>query len=262
MYDIAIAALFAIFIWWFSTGLVLLLDGLPRGTFRWSLVISSLLAITALVGLYKAAAVTSVEASYCGFTCALLIWGWHELSFLTGWITGPRKLPSPADAGQRARFSHAVEAILWHELAIALVGVTIVVLTWNKPNQIGTWTFGVLWAMRISAKLNLFLGVRNLGKEFLPEHLAYMGSFFRRKPMNLLFPFCVAGACIVLALIASRMPGVSHAGEVVGLTLVGTLLALAIIEHLFMVVPLPSSALWRWAMRHRDEGSNPKPLVP
>ena len=33
--------------------------------------------------------------------------------------------------------------------------------------------------MRQSAKLNLFLGVRNLGVEFLPQHLRYLQSFFR-----------------------------------------------------------------------------------
>lgn len=43
--------IFAVFIWWFSTGLILLLDGLPRTTFRWSHLISSALAVMALVGL-------------------------------------------------------------------------------------------------------------------------------------------------------------------------------------------------------------------
>ncbi len=32
--------------------------------------------------------------------------------------------------------------------------------------------------MNLSARLNLFLGVRNLHAEFLPEHLRYLGSFF------------------------------------------------------------------------------------
>jgi hypothetical protein len=33
---------------------------------------------------------------------------------------------------------------------------------------------------------------------------------------------------------------------------VATLLALAIVEHLLMMLPLPSTALWRWALRGRD----------
>lgn len=42
---------FAIFIWWFSTGVVLLLNGMPRTTFRWSVLISTALALMALYGL-------------------------------------------------------------------------------------------------------------------------------------------------------------------------------------------------------------------
>jgi len=256
MADLLIAASFAVFVWWFSTGLVLLLDGLPRGTFRWSLVISSLLAVAALVGLVRASGQTTVQASYCGFTCALLVWGWHELSFLTGWITGPRKQPSPDDAPRSERFGHAVSAILWHELAIAAVGVAILILTYDAPNQVGTWTFLVLWIMRISAKLNLFLGVRNTGKELLPEHLAYMGSFFRRRTMNGLFPFCVAASSVMLTAMALRLQEVDRPWAAVGLVLVGTLLALAIVEHLLLMLPLPSTALWRWALRERGAASD------
>lgn len=252
MPELLIAVAFAIFVWWFSTGLVMLLDGLPRGTFRWSLLISSLLAVAAMVGLVRASAQTTVAASYCGFTCALLIWGWHELSFLTGWITGPRKLPSPDDAGGRERFGHALGAILWHELAIAAVGVAILVLTHDAPNRVGAWTFLVLWVMRISAKLNLFLGVRNTGRELLPEHLAYLGSFFRRRSMNGLFPFCVGASVLMLAAITQQVPLQERSWEAVGLVLVATLLGLAIVEHLLLMLPLPSTALWRWALRERD----------
>ena len=48
MLDLALAAGFAVFAWWFSTGLVLLLDGLPKRSFRWSLLVSSLIALAAL----------------------------------------------------------------------------------------------------------------------------------------------------------------------------------------------------------------------
>ena len=35
-------------------------------------------------------------------------------------------------------------------------------------------------------------------------------------------------------------------------TFAGTLLALAILEHWFMVLPLPANALWSWGLRSRD----------
>lgn len=240
------------FVWWFSTGLVLLLDGLPRTTFRWSIFISSVLCLAAFFGMLQSAPQTGVLGSYCAFTCALLVWAWHELTFLTGWLTGPRKVPSPPGLRGWTRFSQAVAAILWHELAILASGILIIAITWNAPNQVGTWTFLVLWAMRTSAKLNLFLGVRNLSEEFLPAHLAYLESFFRRRPMNLLFPFSVSVSLVILIwLLIQVFDPVAPTGNSVGMMLVATMLAMAILEHLLLVLPLPSTALWRWALRHR-----------
>jgi putative photosynthetic complex assembly protein 2 len=142
-------------------------------------------------------------------------------------------------------------------LAIAVVGVAIVAITWGQPNQVGTWTFMVLWAMRTSAKLNLFLGVRNLSEEFLPPQLSYLQSFFRRRAMNPLLPLSVLGGCAVLVwmIVAATNSGATPA-QVVGLTLVGTMLAMAIVEHLLLVLPIPSTALWRWALRAPSQAAS------
>ena len=251
MIDMLIPVVFAIFIWWFSTGLVLLLNGMPRTTFRWSLWISSAVAVAAIFGLMNSTGQSSVVNAYCAFTCALLIWGWHELTFLTGWLTGPRKQPCTAASGW-PRFTQAFAAILWHELAILASGIAIVAITWGGPNQVGTLTFLVLWVMRISAKFNLFFGVRNLSEEFLPAHLAYMGSYFKHRAINLFWPFSVAAASAVLYLLLVRaFSATATLAETTGLVLVSTMLAMAILEHFLLVLPLPSTALWRWALRGR-----------
>jgi putative photosynthetic complex assembly protein 2 len=252
MLALTIPVLFAVFVWWFSTGLILLLDNLPRTTFRWSLVISTALSLGALIGLGHTATQTSASAAYCAFTCALLVWGWHELSFLTGWITGPRRTPATPGASEAKRFVQAVQAILWHELGIVAAGLAIVAITWQAPNQVGTWTFLVLWSMRTSAKLNLFLGVRNLSEEFLPQHLLYLLSFFRRRHMNLLFPVSVTAATAVAAMMVTSAVDAPPTAAI-GLMLVTTMLALAILEHWLLVLPLPATALWRWAMRQRQD---------
>ena len=251
MLELTVPVLFAIFIWWFSTGVVLLLNGMRRTTFRWSVLISSALAIAALYGLSHTAATLSVVNAYCAFTCALLVWGWHELTFLTGWLTGPRQQACTAGAGW-PRFQQAVAAILWHELGILAGGMAIAAITWGAPNQVGLWTFVVLWAMRTSAKLNLFFGVRNLSEEFLPAHLTYMGTYFKRRPMNAFLPFSIVLSVLALVLIALRAIDIDTSlAEKVGLILVGSMLAMAILEHFLLVLPMPSTALWRWAMRNR-----------
>ena len=248
--SIALPVLFAVFIWWFATGIVLLLDGLPRTTFRWSHLLSTLLALGAVAGLAHTAPQTTPAGAFCAFTSALLVWGWHELSFLTGWVTGPRQ--RPADPGLRGwpRFVQAVAAILWHELAILASGLLILAITWQAANPVGMATFGVLWVMRISAKLNVFLGVRNLSIELLPPHLAYLGSYFRRRPMNRLFPLAVTLATAVAALvIAEAVAAPPGSARFAGALLVATLLVLAIVEHWLLVLPLDATALWRWALR-------------
>lgn len=260
MNDVALAVAFAVFIWWFSTGVVLLLNGMHRRAYRWSLGLSSLLALLALWALDHSAGQQSVAATYCAFTSALLVWGWHELSFLTGWITGPSKAPLAAGTGRWLRFWHAVRAILWHELAIAAVGLLIVALTWGEPNQVGTWTFLLLWIMRASAKLNLFLGVRNLSETLLPLHLSYLQTFFRRRRMNALLPFSVLGAtAVLLAMVWQAQQTGVDAVAVLGLTLVGTMLALAILEHLMLVLPLDPTALWHWALGSRRPAATVTP---
>jgi putative photosynthetic complex assembly protein 2 len=250
MLDLILPVVFAIFIWWFSTGVVILLNRMSQRGVRLGQVLSSLLGLAALAGLTHTAWQTTEAGAYCAFTCALLVWGWHELSFLTGWITGPRKTRLPEGLAERERFVEAVRAILWHEIGIIAVGLLIVAITWNAPNQVGAQTFLVLWAMRTSAKLNLFLGVRNLSEAFLPAHLAYLESFFRRRPMNLLFPVSVIVPSIVLAMMVNKgLDPHTTPTAVIGLTLVGTMLALAILEHWLLVLPLDTTALWRWAIR-------------
>ena len=191
------------------------------------------------------------------------MWGWHELSFLTGWVTGPRQHAADPGAQGWQRFVQAVQAILWHELAILASGLMIVAITWGAPNQIGTQTFAVLWVMRISAKLNVFLGVRNLSIELLPPHLAYLASFFRKRAMNLLFPLSVSASTVVAVWMVNEALG-SPAGSAraTGLLLVATLLVLAILEHWLLVLPLQATALWQWAMRNRDGAAPvaPEPL--
>lgn len=256
MTSAALPVLFAIFVWWFSTGLVMLLDGLPRTTFRWSHLLASLLALGALAGLVHTAPQTTPAGAFCAFTCALLVWGWHELSFLTGWVTGPRQVAATPGVRGWPRFVQAVQAILWHELAILASGCLILALTWEAPNQVGMATFAVLWVMRISAKLNVFLGVRNLSTELLPPHLAYLGSYFRRRAMNLLLPVSISAAtAVAVSLVLDALASPPGSADAVGGLLVATLLVLAIVEHWLLVLPLQATALWRWALRNHEGGA-------
>ena len=257
MAQYGLAALHGLVIWWFSTGLILLLDGLPKRTFRWSMAAATGLLLAALFGLIVSASDTSVTGAYLAFTCAVLIWGWLEISFYMGFVTGPRTCHCEHGCGGWRHFGHAIQASLYHEIAVLVLAGVVVGVTWRSPNQFGTWTFIVLWWMHQSARLNVFLGVSNLNAEFLPEHLAHIRGFFRSAPMNLLFPFSVTLSTIGAVLLGQQAAGANAADSfhAVGYTLVTTMMVLAIIEHWFLVLPLSAAkiwnGLWRWSQGSR-----------
>jgi putative photosynthetic complex assembly protein 2 len=253
MADSGLPALYALFIWWFSTGAILWLDGLPVATYRWSMLGASAMLVAALWGLAASSADASVIGAYCAFSCGLLAWAWQEMAFLMGYATGPVQAPCPDGAKGWRRFGLALQAILYHELAIVAGAVAVVAATWGQPNQIGTWTYLLIWGMRQSAKLNVFLGARNLNEQFLPPHLRYLGSFFLRKPMNLLFPFAVTAATLLCAVLFHRALAADASDfQAAGFTFLGMLAALATLEHWFLVLPIPAEALWNWGLRSRD----------
>jgi len=253
-------AVYTLFFWWFSTGIVMYIVGLPAWTFRWSLATASIAFFTSLYGLAISSADQTASNAYLAFTFTLLVWGAQEIGFLTGTITGPLPEPCPVHCTGRKRFSFAVQAIIYHELALAFSGLAIAAVTWGAPNQIGLYTFLILWTMRLSSKLNLFLGVQYLNLEFLPAHLAFVGSYFLKRPMNVLFPFSVTISTVAATLLlVHAFDHQATSYEAAGFTLMGVLLALAVLEHWFMFLPLPILELWSWSRSPRPEAPAAKP---
>jgi putative photosynthetic complex assembly protein 2 len=256
MADSATAVAYALFVWWFTTGLILLLDSRARRTFRASLAVATVLMLGALYALVVLRDDTRPAAAYLAFTASIVAWGWIEMAFLMGFVTGPRRRACPHGCGGVRHFGHAIQAILWHEFLIIATAAVIVAIGWGAANPVGAWTFLLLWGMRQSAKLNLFLGVPNLGEEFLPEHLKYLRSFFNRRSMNLLFPLSVtAGTLLAVRLIADARLAEAGSFEAIAATLLAALTVLAVLEHWFLVLPLPIAALWGWGMRARGRGA-------
>lgn len=246
--------LYSVFVWWFSTGAILYLDLRPRHTFRWSMLGATVVFTVALYGIAATADQTTVSAAYCAFTCGLLAWGWQEISFYMGFVTGPRRVACAEDCRGWKHFVHAVETLLWHELSIIATAAVIAYLTWNAPNQVGFWTFTILWIMRTSAKLNVFFGARNLSKEFLPAHLRYLSAYLNERPMNLFFPVSVTLGTIATAMLIDRAgaDAVSPA-DAAGYTFLATILGLAVLEHWLLMLPLPVSAPWNWSLKSRAQ---------
>jgi putative photosynthetic complex assembly protein 2 len=173
------------------------------------------------------------------------------MSLYMGIVTGPRREGCPSGTTNRRRFVLALQATLYHELAILVSAAIILVLTWGAPNQVGSWTFMILWGMRQSAKLNVFLGVRNLNERFLPAHLRYLGSYLVQQPMNLLFPVSVTVSAVIAGLLVSAAAA-AHGAAAIGLTFLATMMILANLEHWFLVLPIPVEKLWEWSLKSHE----------
>ncbi len=239
-------------LWWASTGVILYLDGLSRRTFAWSMAGATSAFLIALWGVSATSGETSAAAAYCAFSCGLMAWAWQLVSYYMGFITGPNQAHCPPQLRGWRRFVEAVRTSLYHELAIIICALLLVALTWGQPNQIGLWTFLILWWMHTSAKLNLYFGAPNLSEELLPEHLRYLVTYMRRRPMNLFFPISVTASTIVTVLIAQNALAATTPFDLVGGAVLATLMALAVAEHWFLVAPLHANTLWSWGVKESD----------
>ena len=246
--EYALALLVALTGWWFSTGLVLWLVHRPSRHHRLIFGLSSIAMVCSFAALAKVVGQLTPETAVLAFCLALVLWGWLEMGYLMGFITGPHHEACPTSAGVLGRFGRGLGTCLWHELVLLAMVALLFGISSDQPNQIALWAFSVLWIMRWSAKLNLVLGVRNYNREWLPAHLAYLDSYIPRRPLNALFPLSLfMGLALTFYLLQGSLLS-TDLSLVVGLTLVGMLAALGTLEHIFLMVPLGDSALWHWAM--------------
>ncbi len=246
MADFLLAALFVTLVWFFSTGGILWLNRLPRELHQGAIVAAIPAAAAAFCGHLVAANETGPAAAYLAFASAIIIWGWHEMSFLMGFVTGPNR--GPLDPGARGlrRFLASAATLIHHEIALALTLVGMAAMTWGAPNQVGTLTFALLFVMRLSTKLNIFLGVPNLSAELLPPHLGYLRSHFRVAPANPMFPVSLLASAALLLHLGARL-------EETGAALLFTLAFLGLVEHVFMMLPVRDADLWKWAVPRLNE---------
>ena len=252
MSALALPALYAVLLWWSATGLVLVLQHLPRRTHARSLVGASAVLAGALWAIRASADDASEAGAYIGFTAAVAVWGWQEMSYYMGFVSGPKPAACAPSLRGLDRFLAALATSLWHEFAILAGGLAILCLTWGQENRVALWTYALLTLMNASARLNLFLGVRNLNAEFLPSHLGYLACYLTRRPMNALFPLSVTlGTAATVLLTRGALDAEAAPQVVAGFALLATMAALATLEHWFLMLPLPAAALWSWSLPGR-----------
>ncbi|MFN7398950.1 MAG: putative photosynthetic complex assembly protein PuhE [Sandaracinobacter sp.] len=248
----------AMMAWFFATGAILWLDRRPEESWGASMLGATILSGFAFAVVLISAESGSVLAAYSGFVATILLWGWHELSFLMGFVTGPRREVCPADATGWRRFKLATATLIHHEIALALTALVLVLVTWGQPSQIAAWTFLLLFGMRLSTKFNIFLGVPQFSDEMLPDHLSYLRSYFRESRGNPLLPFSAIASLGVTALFGwFALQAPAGSGAQVQYQLLTALSLLGVVEHAFLLLPVRDSALWTWLVGRGGQETSP-----
>jgi putative photosynthetic complex assembly protein 2 len=257
-----LTAIFAVFLWWLSTGVVFFATSLPYRTVKPVVAVSSGALLIALTGIVESAGMTGPLGAFIGFTAAIVVWGWCEALFLLGIVTGPNRAPLPDGMRGWSRFRLATGTLIHHELLLVVAGLLVLVLAVGG-SMAAPLTFGTLWIMRLSAKLNLFAGTANFSEEIAPERLRYLATYFGRARTTILLPISLIGGTL-LAVHFGTLAAEAATGTLAcaTYTLLCTIAALGVFEHAMMMIPLRDGALWTWifAVKDTDEtapGWNP-----
>jgi putative photosynthetic complex assembly protein 2 len=257
-------ALVAIFLWWFFTGAILLAVRWAdrQGGAAHGMVVLAGIPVLALsaAGVILSLPGDGLAAVYAGFLGALGLWGWIELAFLAGIVTGPERRPCPPGLAGSARFFRAWNTVAHHEIALTLGLLVLVVVSAGAAGKIALWTYLILYGARVSAKLNLFFGVPRINVEFVPARLEHLKSYFRRGQVTLAFPIAVTALSFAVAFLLDRLFAADTAIAAATFTLLAALSALALLEHWLMVVPLPDARLWRWMLPPQRPAPEPLPM--
>lgn len=244
----AAAAAFAVFVWWFATGAAVYAARRVDGRRALFVCAAIVLGVAAAYGVRQSAGMDTVAGAYLGFLAAIGIWALPELAFLTGAVTGPNSERCPAGATSGQRFRLAFLAVRDHEYALVAGGLLIAALAWDGANQTATYTYILLWAMRLSTKLNIFLGAPNAVSALLPRRLAYLNSYFRTDRISAFFPISLATTVLAFGALCYLAGSAETTAMATSWSLLAAFLALGVMEHVFLAAPISDSVLWAWAL--------------
>jgi putative photosynthetic complex assembly protein 2 len=240
--------LYTFFLWWFTTGLIFALFDRPRWMMYGGFAFASGLVVAAAAVIISTRDLTDTRAVYAAITCGVVVWMWQTASYFLGFITGLEP-PTAAPTNIWDRFRVALEASVYHEVVAALGAFGLLWLVGSAENRWSLWIYLALWLMHSSAKLNVFLGVRNFRIDFMPRHLHNLSNLIGTETFNLLLPFSILlPTSIGLTMIYRAVALDGGSGATVGYLITGTMVLLGALEHALLVIPLPV-ALWGWGVR-------------
>lgn len=239
-------------LWWISTGAILMLGERSDRARRIAMGAVTVFAVAGLAGVWLLRGVETPLGAYAGAVAALALWAWHEMSFLFGYVTGPNHADCPPGLKGWPRFRAAAATLMHHELALAATVIVLGAMSLGAANAVALQVFALLFALRLSSKFNLFFAAPHFTDQFLPARLSHLRTYFSPRPAGFFF---VATTMVITLVAAALFWGAATADTAFAapaFALLGALAALGALEHLFIALPLPDAALWRWLLPARD----------
>ena len=227
--------------WWVATGVTL---AMQRSAFTStaSVIAATVFAVVGCLLIVKSRHETTVHGARLAFLGSALVWWWCSTLFYAGVgihiadniPTGPRTL---------ALAFRAIEATVRPDLLGVCALILVAALVWPKPNRTAFWTLLVFFGTLQTAKLNVFMGVRNSGVDWLPEHLVGLSQFFGPPQNSPLLPVTIGGLAVSFVVSAAMSRAATSAFHKHMLAMLSFLLGLALLEHVFLGVNL-TLPLW------------------
>lgn len=218
--------------WWAATGVTLALHR-SAALSQAGIVIASLLAVAGAQLVLQSRTETSVRAARLAFLGSSLLWLWCSTLFYAG--IGIR-LDTNVASGARtwSLAMQAIDATLRADLIGVAVLLGVAVVVWRQPNRVALWTLAIFWGTLQTAKLNVFMGVRNSGADWLPEHLQHLSQYFGPPHNSWLLPVTVMLLTSFLVASTRNAQQSASAFRKHAHAMSALLLALAVFEHVFL----------------------------
>lgn len=240
------AVLLVLCFWWTATGV---LYALQRNAWTRGLAFVGALACLGVAArlLLASRNDTSAVGGLRAFFAGALAWTGIITFFFEGWVVGP-PVQALGDATRGWAGAWAAIVATWHWEAMALVALAAVAVgVRDAGNRLALWTLLLFWGAHQSAKLNLFFGVVNSGAEIFPPYLSHLVRYFGPPENSPLLWITIAGYTALAAVMP--WPRASYGpGQRMQRVVIGSVAALAAIEHAFLATRIPFM-LWELFVR-------------
>jgi putative photosynthetic complex assembly protein 2 len=258
--QIVVAVLFAIVLWWVSTGAIIVMYRKEPWTYDASVGAYTVVAAASMAVLVLLRNTSELWAIYVCFSAGTLVWGWNLACYYTGYITGPKD-PQPRDnLSDAERFHHAIRRSAHHEWVSVLLVVASVGLAWGATNRAGFGCIILFYTLHMLAKLSIYFGVANFSGAWLPAHLQYITAYFGPRQFHW-FSICAIGIGLIGTVwsVAGIQTSVTQS-QTVSYAFWGLICAAAVLE--LVVLLIPESQLHRFLafLTHLSGAANTKML--